>query len=124
MVSRVFADAVLLFHFLFILFAVFGGFLVLYKKNAAWLHVPVVLWSSVVNCAGLTCPLTPIENFFRAEAGQSGYQGGFIEHYIQPIVYPSGMPRELELLAGFSIVGWNVVVYAILFWKCRRRSSR
>ncbi len=123
MVSRVLADAVLLFHFLFILFAIFGGFLVLVKKKAALLHVPVVLWSSVVNLASLTCPLTPIENFFRAAAGQSGYQGGFIEHYLSPIVYPAGMPRELELVAGFSIVGWNVVVYAILGWKIRRRSS-
>ncbi len=123
MVFQVLADAALLFHFLFILFAIFGGLLVLVKKKVALLHVPVVLWSSAVNLASLTCPLTPIENFFRGAAGQSGYQGGFIEHYISPIVYPSGMPRELELFAGFSIVGWNVVVYAIAVWKIRRRSS-
>ncbi len=124
MLYGVSADAVLVFHFLFILFAVFGGFLVLYKKMVVWVHLPVVLWSSIVNLAGLTCPLTPIENFFRSAAGQLGYQGGFVEHYIAPIVYPAGMPRELELVAGVSIIAWNVAVYGFLGWKSIRRSAR
>ncbi len=124
MLYGVSADAVLVFHFLFILFAVFGGFLVLYKKMVVWVHLPVVLWSSIVNLAGLTCPLTPIENFFRSAAGQLGYQGGFVEHYIAPIVYPAGMPRELEFVAGVSIIAWNVAVYGLLGWKSIRRSAR
>ncbi len=124
MLSGLLADAVLLFHFLFILFAVFGGILVLYRKKVIWFHVPVVLWSSVVNLASLTCPLTPIENFFRAAAGQAGYHGGFVEHYIAPVVYPAGMPRELELVAGVSIIAWNVAVYAFLGWKNKSRSVR
>ncbi len=124
MLSGVLADTVLFFHFLFILFAVFGGFLVFFNKKVLWVHVPVVLWSSVVNLASLTCPLTPIENFFRTKAGQAGYQGGFVEHYIAPIVYPAGMPRELELVAGITIIAWNVAVYGFLGWKSVRRSAR
>jgi hypothetical protein len=124
MLSGVLADAVLVFHFLFILFAVFGGFLVLYKGKVLWFHLPVVLWSSVVNCASLTCPLTPIEIFFRNAAGQAGYQGGFVEHYIAPIVYPAGMPRELELVAGVSIIAWNVAVYGFLGWKSRIKAKK
>ncbi len=124
MLSGVLADAILLFHFLFILFAVFGGFLAICTRKIIWFHVPSVLWSSVVNLLSLTCPLTPIENFFRAAAGQAGYQRGFVEHYIAPVVYPAGMPRELELVAGVSVMAWNVAIYAFLGWKKKRRTDR
>ena len=109
------ADLVLLGHFLFVLFAVFGGFLLLLDLRFAWVHVPVVAWSSIVNLTGWTCPLTPLEKQLRELAGQAGYEGGFVQHYVGPIVYPGGMPRRFELVAGFSIVAWNLVVYAILW---------
>jgi Protein of Unknown function (DUF2784) len=114
MLYRIAADLVLLLHFLFAAFAVFGGFLVACNVNWAWAHVPAVLWSSVVNLKGWTCPLTPIETSLRARAGQSGYPGGFIQHYIGRAVYPRGMPRRLELVAGISILAGNLVVYAAL----------
>jgi hypothetical protein len=111
------ADGVLLAHFLFAAFAVFGGLLLLVDVRWAWLHVPAVLWSSVVNLMGWTCPLTPIEKDLRARAGQSGYAGGFIQHYIGPAVYPRGMPRRMELIAGFSVLAGNALVYAlVLAW--------
>ena len=115
MVHRAGANLVLLGHFLFVVFAVFGGFLVLLDRRWAWLHVPAVAWSSIVNLASWTCPLTPLEKRLRAAAGQQGYAGGFIQHYLGSLVYPGGMPRRLELVAGVSIVAWNVVVYAALW---------
>ncbi len=121
MLSRVCADIVLLTHFAFVIFAVLGGFLVLWKSRAAWVHIPVVLWSSVVNLASWVCPLTPLENWFYARAGQSGYRGGFIEHYIEPLVYPAGMQRDMELIAGISVLAWNTVVYAIVLVRWRRQ---
>ena len=108
------ADAVLLAHFVFVAFAVFGGVLVYFNRGWTWLHVPVVLWSSVVNLASWTCPLTPLEKSLRERAGHSGYSGGFVEHYVGGVVYPRGMPRQMEVLAGVSIVVWNVLVYASL----------
>lgn len=108
------ADAVLLIHFLFAAFAVFGGALVAYNLSWAWLHVPTVLWSSLVNLMGWTCPLTPVEKALRLRAGQTGYAGGFIQHYIGRAVYPGGMPRRLELVAGVSILVGNLVVYAAI----------
>ena len=111
---RATADAVLLIHFLFAAFAVFGGALVAYNSNWAWLHVPTVLWSSLVNLMGWTCPLTPVEKALRLRAGQAGYAGGFIQHYIGRAVYPGGMPRRLELVAGVSILVGNLVVYAVI----------
>jgi hypothetical protein len=117
---RLLADSILLFHFAFVVFALFGGVAVLYKRWVLWLHLPVVLWSSVVNLAGWICPLTPMENMFRSLAGQAGYEGGFVEHYIKPLVYPVGMPRELELVAGVSVLVWNVFVYTfVAFWMRR-----
>jgi hypothetical protein len=110
------AGVVLLAHFLFVVLAVFGGLAVLVDARWALLHVPVVAWSSVVNLAGWTCPLTPLEKRLRIAANRSGYEGGFIAHYIGPLVYPGGMPRRLELVAGVSIVVWNAVVYAAIAW--------
>lgn len=112
--DRIAADGVLLAHFLFAAFAVFGGLLVAIDFRWAWIHVPAVLWSSLVNLVGGTCPLTPLEKALRARAGQSGYPGGFIQHYIGQAVYPGGMPRRLELVAGVSVLVGNVLVYAAI----------
>ena len=117
---RVAADLVLLLHFLFAAFAVFGGLLAAYDFRWAWAHLPAVLWSSIVNLKGWTCPLTPVEKSLRTRAGQSGYPGGFIQHYIGRAVYPRGMPRQLELVAGISILAGNLLVYTgVLAWTAR-----
>jgi hypothetical protein len=115
MMDRIGADLVLTGHFLFAAFAVFGGALVAVNPAWAWLHIPAVLWSSVVNLMGWTCPLTPIEKSLRLRAGESGYHGGFIQHYVGRAVYPRGMPRRMELIAGVSVLAGNLVVYALLF---------
>ena len=112
--SRIGADLVLLTHFAIVIFSVAGGAFVYYDRSWAWLHVPVILWSSIVNLASWTCPLTPLEKSLRARAGQAGYSGGFVEHYVGQAVYPRGMPRQMELIAGISILVWNALVYACL----------
>jgi len=120
MLYRLGADLVLLAHFLFAAFAVLGGVLVFFNSAWAWVHIPVVLWSSVVNLMSWTCPLTPLENALRVRAGQSGYPGGFVQHYIGRAVYPRGMPRRLELVAGVSILAGNALVYGgLLTWAAR-----
>ncbi len=116
MIYRLLANLVLSIHFLFVVFAVGGGLAVLLDQRWAWLHVPVIVWSSVVNLADWTCPLTPLENRFRAAASQTGYEGGFLQHYLGALVYPQGMPRRLELVAGVTIVLWNAAVYGAIFW--------
>jgi Protein of Unknown function (DUF2784) len=119
--ARILADLVLSFHFAFIVFAVLGGFLVLWKPRIAWLHVPSVVWSAFVNLFSHVCPLTPLENRFRHLAGQAGYEGGFIEHYIAPLVYPGVMPERWGLIAGFSVLIWNVLIYTRHVATLRRR---
>jgi hypothetical protein len=110
------ADAVLAIHFLFAAFAVFGGFLALLDWRAALVHIPTVVWSSVVNLANWTCPLTPLEKELRQRAGQKSFEGSWIQNYIEPLVRPLGMPRRMELIAGLSVVLWNVIVYGIVLW--------
>jgi Protein of Unknown function (DUF2784) len=112
--ARTLGDLVLASHFAFIVFAVLGGFLVLWKPWIAWLHVPSVLWSAFVNLFNQICPLTPLENRFRYIAGQAGYEGGFIQHYLTPLVYPGVMPERWGLIAGYSVLIWNVLVYTLV----------
>src|SRR5512140_3093381 len=115
MPKRIAPELVLFLHFAFVLFAIFGGFLALLDLRWVWVHLPAVLWSSVVILAAWTCPLTPLEKSLRVKAGGTEYQGGFITHYLGPLVYPGGMPRRLELTAAISILVWNVIAYAIVF---------
>jgi uncharacterized protein DUF2784 len=121
-IARTLGDLVLAFHFVFIVFAVLGGFLVLWKSWIAWLHVPSVLWSAFVNLFDHVCPLTPLENRFRSLAGQAGYEGGFIQHYLAPLVYPDVMPERWGLIAGYSVLAWNALLYALVLSLQRKGS--
>jgi hypothetical protein len=119
---RLAADLVLIGHFLFAAFSVFGGALVVLDWRWAWLHIPAVLWSSAVNLMAWTCPLTPVEKSLRGRAGEAGYRGGFIQHYVGRAVYPRGMPRQMELVAGVSVLAFNLLVYALLAYFRLERS--
>jgi Protein of Unknown function (DUF2784) len=122
--ARTLADLVLCLHFAFIVFAVLGGFLVLWKPWIVWLHIPSVLWSGYVNLFGQVCPLTPLENRFRNLAGQAGYEGGFVQHYIAPLVYPGVIPERWGLVSGLSVLIWNVLIYTLVVTLWRRDPLR
>jgi Protein of Unknown function (DUF2784) len=109
------ADFILVIHFLFVVFTLFGGFLVLIENLVLFIHLPCVLWSSIVNLANWTCPLTPLEKNLRTQAGQQAFSGTWTQNYVEPLVRPLGMPRRLELIAGVSVIVWNVLVYGIVF---------
>lgn len=122
MAYRGLADATVALHFAFILFAVFGGFLAWRRAFWAWLHLPAVGWVAYLEFTGAICPLTPLENALRARAGDAGYTGGFVEHYLVPVIYPVGLTPQLQVLLGCAVVALNVLVYARL-WR-RRRAAR
>lgn len=113
------ADLVVLLHFLFVLFVVLGGLLVLRHRWIAWLHVPAAVWGAVVELAGWFCPLTPWEIHLRLLAGEKGYETGFIEHYLVPLIYPEDLTRPLQIAIGALVVTLNLVIY---FWVWRRGS--
>jgi len=122
MLYRLAADAVLLLHFTFILAVVFGGLMVLRWPRSIWLHLPVLAWGAGIELAGAVCPLTTIENRFRILAGEQGYAGGFVEHYIVPIIYPPALTRDLQFVLAGAALGFNALVYGWIFY--RRWRSR
>ena len=91
---RLAADAVALVHLAFVLFVAFGGLLVWRWPRLAWLHVPAVAWGAWIEFAGGTCPLTPLEHGLRRAVGEAGDGGGFIDHYLWPLLYPVGLASE------------------------------
>ncbi len=112
------ATLVVLGHFAFILFVMFGGLLALRWPRAPWLHIPCFVWGGWIEVSGGICPLTPLENELRGAAGETPYAGGFIEHYILAIIYPAGLTRTVQLTLAVGLVILNVAVYA---WVIRRR---
>lgn len=118
---RLAADAVLLLHGAFIVFAVFGGLLALRWRRAMWLHLPAAAWGVVVEASGSLCPLTTWENRLRVAAGDAGYSVSFVERYLLPLIYPEALTREIQWwLAGIVLVV-NLLVYAAVFCYGRRR---
>ena len=122
MLWRMAADALVLVHLGFILFVLLGGLLLLRWPRLIWLHMPAVAWGIVVECLHLGCPLTPWENQLRRAAGQAGYDGGFIEHYLIPLIYPAGLTPAIQLWLGAIVVLVNAAVYAWLIGRWRNKA--
>ena len=120
---RALADLVLVVHFAFVAFVIFGGVLALRWPRVAWIHLPIALYGAAVEFIGFVCPLTPLEVALRQRGGQAGYAGGFIDHYIAAALYPTGLTRQVQLILGAALVALNVVVYGI-WWKKRAMTLR
>jgi hypothetical protein len=117
---RLLADAVVVVHFGFVLFVVFGGLLALRWPRVLWLHAPAAVWGALIEFAGWICPLTPLENELRRRGGEAGYAGGFIEHYVLPVLYPAELTRATQLVLGALVIAINAAVYAIVIGRGRR----
>lgn len=122
-IYRLAADGVLVVHFLFVLFVVFGGGLLFWRKWTAWLHLPAVLWGAGIEFTGWICPLTPLENRFRELSGTEGYATGFVEHYITAMLYPAGLTRDLQFLLGCLAMAVNIALYGWAWRHYRKRES-
>jgi hypothetical protein len=124
LVDRVLADLVLLSHLAFVLFAIFGGLLVMRFRMLIWLHLPALAWGIWIEISGNICPLTAIENRLRDAGGSAGYRGGFIDHYVTATLYPDGLSRNIQFLLAALLAIINVAVYSTLAWRSRRRVTR
>ena len=116
---RLLADFVLVLHAGFVAFVMLGALLVLRWPRLAWVHVPVALWGAGIEFLGGICPLTPLENHWRRLAGELGYQGGFVEHYVVPVLYPDGLTRGVQLVLGALVLLVNGAIYARVLWRVR-----
>jgi hypothetical protein len=121
MTAKLIADLLVLLHLGFILFVVLGGVLVLKWRWLAWLHIPCVIWGVLIELHGWICPLTPLELHFRQLAGEVGYHGGFIDHYLVPLIYPPGLTSDLQIALAVILLIINLALYGYVllgrFWR-------
>jgi uncharacterized protein DUF2784 len=124
LIYRALADLVLVGHLGFVLFVVLGGLLVLRWPKLALLHVPAAIWGVLIEYTGWICPLTPLENSLRTRGGEAGYSGGFIQHYMQPVLYPAGLTRPTQIALGSIALILNIVAYGVVIARMRSGSPR
>jgi hypothetical protein len=113
------ADFIVLVHVGFVVFVVFGGLLIRRWPKLIWVHLPAVAWGIAVEFAGWICPLTPLEDLVRQQAGMVAYRGDFIEHYLLFVLYPAGLTRGAQFLLGSTAL----VVNALMYWQLFRDSA-
>jgi hypothetical protein len=124
MAYRAAADAILVAHLAFVLFVVFGALLLLRWPRLAWLHIPAVVWAAFIEFSGTICPLTPLEVALRQRAGQAGYDGGFIDHYVVSLLYPEGLTQNTQAMLGAVVVALNAAIYIVAFRRRRTSTGR
>lgn len=115
---RLLADLVLLLHLAFVGFVLCGGLFVLKWQWIAWVHLPAAFWGAAVEFTGWICPLTPLENWLRAQGGEATYSSDFIVQYLMPVLYPDNLTRDIQLLLGTMVIVLNAAVY---WWLWRRQ---
>jgi hypothetical protein len=122
-VYRALADLLIIVHLGFIVFVILGGLLALHRWWLSLLHLPAAIWGVFIEVSGGLCPLTPLENELRRLSGSAGYPGGFVEHYLLPLVYPTGLTREVQLVLALLVLLANLAVYGFVahHWLGKRR---
>ena len=118
MLYNVVANLLMIVHFWFILFVILGGLLLFWWPRLVFVHLPTAAWGVMIELNHWICPLTPLEQSMRRAAGQDGYTGGFIDHYINPLIYPEGLTPQIQQILGVSVLLLNAVIYGI--WLLQR----
>lgn len=121
-IARLLADLIVVIHLAFVAFVAAGAILVLRWPRLAWVHLPAAAWGAAIEFAGWICPLTPLENWLRLRGGAAGYRGGFVEHYIIPVLYPGNLTRGVQIALGTAVVVVNVGAYGWLVYRARSRA--
>lgn len=122
MTYRWLADAVLVLHGVFVVFVLVGGFIALRWPRLVWVHIPAAVWGVLIEFAGWVCPLTPLENSLRARAGEAGYEGSFVEHYVLRALYPGDLTPSVRWALGAFALAVNLVAYGLIRRRTRVRS--
>lgn len=122
MIWRVLADGLVIIHLAFVAFVIFGGFILWRWPRAIFAHLPALAWGLWVEVSGQICPLTELEKSLRHMAGEAGYHGGFLHHYVLPILYPPGLTRSDQWVLAGALIAINALAYGRLL--ARRRVRR
>jgi hypothetical protein len=117
------AICILLLHALFILWVVFGALLTRSRPVLRWLHIASLVWGILTELLPWPCPLTVLENWLEARAGVQPYQGGFLLHYLDKLVYPD-ISASVLTVAGVVICALNLMFYARQMWSNQKTPSQ
>ncbi|MFC1488520.1 DUF2784 domain-containing protein [Thermodesulfobacteriota bacterium] len=109
-----FSDIVVLLHFIYVIFAVTGGILLIWWRKMIWLHLPAAIWAALISFTGWICPLTYLENWLRLQGGKTGCSGGFVIKYIEPVLYPAGLTYFHQMVIGIIVVVLNMAIYGYI----------
>ena len=117
------ADIILIIHFLFILFVIFGALLFFVAKKIVFIHIPAIIWGSYIELTHSICPLTYLENWLLQKANLTTYSEGFIQYYLVPIVYPTNLTKDIQIYLGIGLIVINIVIYAFILGKIKKNSK-
>jgi hypothetical protein len=117
------AVLILMVHLAWLALVIFGAFWTRGRPVCSALHILALLWGIVVEVSPWPCPLTLAEQYFESRAGSSAYQGGFLLHYLDAIVYPN-LPGWIVTSAGVAVCALNLGVYCWRLRKARVLRSR
>jgi len=120
MIWSLLADSLVVVHFAFTAFVVFGGFLTWRWRWIAWVHLPALAWGCWVEVSHGICPLTPWENHLRRLGGQAGYSGGFLAHYLHGVLYPAGLTWQVQWVLAGLLLALNALAYGVLLRRWRQ----
>lgn len=115
------ADGVLVLHGAFIALVALGALAVLRRPWLAWLHLPALAWGVWIEATAGLCPLTPLENLLRFRAGEQGYAGSFIDHYLGALIYPQGLTPAAQWRIAVVLLAYNLLLYGLALWRSRQR---
>jgi hypothetical protein len=116
----VLAIFVLFLHAGFILWVIFGALLTPSRPFLRWLHIASLIWGFLTELLPWPCPLTLLENWLEIKAGVEPYQGGFLLHYLDKLVYPDISATVLTVV-GVLVCALNFAYYGRQWWLARRR---
>ena len=111
------ANLILIVHFIFIIFVVFGALLFFVVKKIVFIHIPALIWGSYIELTHSICPLTYLENWFLNKANLTIYSEGFIQNYLVPIVYPADLTKDLQIYLGITLIVVNIIIYGFILNK-------
>ena len=123
MVYSFLTNTVIVIHFLFIFFVVFGGFLVFKWRKFVWIHVPAFIYGTLIEWFGWICPLTYLEVWLLGKTGMTGYGSGFIDHYIAPVIYPENLTQVHHVILGVSVLVFNLFIYGWMIYHKRKSAT-
>ncbi len=115
------ADLILIIHFTFVLFVVFGALLIFVSIKIVFIHIPAVIWGSYIELTNSICPLTYLENWFLHKANLTTYSEGFIQNYLVPIVYPMNLTKDLQIYLGIVLIVVNMIIYGFIINKLKKK---